>query len=216
MPLKFIKSQLGKNLLIHEGYVYTCKSLNKKSVTWRCNEHSGKFACSVIVHTTTDDKNGNIIGDPPVHDHPADLVDVKAKRIRTNLKRRAVNDDVGPIAIIDNVVKNIKSPVIARLGSVASMQHTIQRARQGKVPKVKETVLSDFTVPDELRCTSKNEPFLLYESGSRRNRYLIFSTDANLKKLSECEIWCGDGTFRTVPAMFQQMYLLRNHNYIQI
>ncbi|XP_057340603.1 uncharacterized protein LOC130677764 [Microplitis mediator] len=166
----------------------------------------GKFACSVIVHTTTDDKNGNIIGDPPVHDHPDDLVDVKAKRIRTNLKRRAVNDDVGPIAIIDNVVKNIRSPVIARLGSVASMQRTIQRARQGKVPKVKETVLADFTVPDELRCTSKNERFLLYDSGSRRNRCLIFSTDANWKKLSECEIWCGDGTFRTVPAMFQQMY----------
>ncbi|XP_057339494.1 uncharacterized protein LOC130676994 [Microplitis mediator] len=86
------------------------------------------------------------------------------------------------------------------------MQRTIQRARQGKVPKVKETVLADFTVPDELRCTSKNEPFLLYDSESRRNRCLIFSTDANLKKLSECEIGCGDGTFRTIPAMFQQMY----------
>ncbi|XP_057323664.1 uncharacterized protein LOC130666566 [Microplitis mediator] len=206
MPLKFVKSQKGKNLLVHEGYTYTCKTVNKKSITWRCNEHSRKFACSVIIHTSSQDKNGNIIGDVPIHNHPADLADVKSKAIRSTLKRRAVSDDVGPIGVIADVVKNVKSPVAARLGTISSMQRTIQRARQKTKPTAPEKNLGDFIVPDESQRTSKDEQFLLFDSGGHRNRILIFSTASNLIKLAECEIWCGDGTFRTVPAIFKQLY----------
>ncbi|XP_057335878.1 uncharacterized protein LOC130674543 [Microplitis mediator] len=97
---------------------------------------------------------------------------------------------------------------MSRLGKISSMQRMIQRVRSEKIPKVEGKTLHDLTLPDELKLTEKNKTFLQYDSGQNNNRFMIFTTYANLMKLSQCEIWAGDGTFRSVPVLFKQLYSL--------
>lgn len=39
MPLDFIKSERGRNMLVHDGYVYRFESQNNKKTMWKCVEN---------------------------------------------------------------------------------------------------------------------------------------------------------------------------------
>ena len=50
----------------------------------------------------------------------------------------------------------------------------------------------------------------MFDSGPSDNRMLIFSTDRNLQFLSTCLNFYADGTFKTVPSMFEQLYTIHS------
>ena len=56
--------------------------------------------------------------------------------------------------------------------------------------------------------TKEGEPFLLFDSGPTEDRIIIFSTARNLRLLASSKHWYGDGTFKTVPHLFYQLYTL--------
>lgn len=61
---------------------------------------------------------------------------------------------------------------------------------------------------DEYTKTEKNENFLAYDSGAEADRILIFSTQGNLDLVRRSNHWHGDGTFKTVPPLFEQLYTI--------
>ena len=56
--------------------------------------------------------------------------------------------------------------------------------------------------------TLKDEAFLIYGSGAGDDGILMYSTEANLTKLAECEHWFADGTFDASPLIFHQLYTI--------
>ena len=50
--------------------------------------------------------------------------------------------------------------------------------------------------------------FLLYDSGPDTQRMLIFGTQRNLEMLKLAEHWLADGTFKTAPPLFSQVYVV--------
>lgn len=56
--------------------------------------------------------------------------------------------------------------------------------------------------------TYDNEPFLLKNVKVREGRIMIFSTVANLRRLSKAKIIILDGTFSSAPAEFRQIYTI--------
>jgi hypothetical protein len=73
--------------------------------------------------------------------------------------------------------------------------------------------LQDLVIPDEFKRTLKSQEFLLYDSGEGDKRTLIFSTHRNLQLLARSQHWYADGTFKTVPPLFAQLYTI--HGLIQ-
>ena len=68
------------------------------------------------------------------------------------------------------------------------------------------TSLLELDVPENLRVTLKDEPFLLYDDGPQQNNRLIcFATQRNLELLMEADIWLADGTFSSFPKLFSQL-----------
>ena len=49
---------------------------------------------------------------------------------------------------------------------------------------------------------------LLFDSGPGNDRIVIFSTTRNLKLMCECDNWFADGTFKTSPPLFSQVYII--------
>ncbi|KAK9717832.1 MULE transposase domain [Popillia japonica] len=61
---------------------------------------------------------------------------------------------------------------------------------------------------EEFTKTFNGEDFLLYDSGPEENHILIFSTRRNLQLLSQRDHWYADGTFKTVPLLFNRLYTI--------
>ena len=71
------------------------------------------------------------------------------------------------------------------------------------------TSLEDFDVPEQYLKLDDGTPFLLCDSGrDDPDRFLIFGSTDALEMLAESSRWHGDGdgTFKTAPLIFKQMY----------
>lgn len=68
----------------------------------------------------------------------------------------------------------------------------------------------DFDVPDSFTRTHKGETFLIYDEIHSKfgGRLMIFSTKALIEMLCSCEVILVDGTFKTRPIMFSQVYVV--------
>jgi len=66
----------------------------------------------------------------------------------------------------------------------------------------------DLKIADEYTKTMKGEQFLIFDSGASQDRILIFSNENNLKLMDQSTNWLVDGTFKTVPSLFYQLFTI--------
>ncbi|XP_034944394.1 uncharacterized protein [Chelonus insularis] len=209
MPLQFIKSQKSTNLLVHEGIIYSRKKVNKNNISWRCA--TNKY-CSKIIHTDCEDETGNIVGTVPVHEHAVNAAVVQMKIIKAKIKRKAETTDYKPAKILSGALRGVASPVAALMPMTTSISRLIQRTRTQHNPQFNNpTSRGELQLLDEYKKTYNNELFLLHDSGGDRNRFLVFTTVKNLNFLTKCEQWLSDGTFKSVPNIFSQLYTIHGY-----
>ncbi|KFD64311.1 hypothetical protein M514_09933 [Trichuris suis] len=72
--------------------------------------------------------------------------------------------------------------------------------------KVEIVTFAEDHVPEELRRTLDGELFLAKDAGV--DRILLFATRANVDKLAHAPVWIMDGTFKTAPMVFYQIYTI--------
>ncbi|XP_024944982.1 uncharacterized protein LOC112494979 isoform X2 [Cephus cinctus] len=87
-----------------------------------------------------------------------------------------------------------------------SLCRVVQRVRvvAAAPPPIPRTV-ADLVLSEECTQTIRGKMFLQYDSNDDQ-RFSIFSTKQNLSILQKCDHWHADGTFRTVPNIFLQLY----------
>jgi len=68
--------------------------------------------------------------------------------------------------------------------------------------------LEDLTIPYSLRTTIGGELFLIKDSTINDEKLLPFCTKNNVHRLSHARYLIMDGTFRTVPTVFRQLYTI--------
>ena len=66
--------------------------------------------------------------------------------------------------------------------------------------------LLELSIPFKYRITHSNEPFLLFDSDDGSDRIIVFSTLRNLQLLFNTSNWYANGTFKTEPPLFNQLY----------
>lgn len=93
------------------------------------------------------------------------------------------------------------------LPSISRMKRTIQRSRnQVSAPLLTPSNLYNLTTPEQYKVIVYSEPFLMFDSGPGNDSILIFTTSRNLEALSRCDHWFFDGTFKSAPPLFAQVY----------
>ena len=83
-----------------------------------------------------------------------------------------------------------------------------QRKRAGNPLPVPQD--KDFDIPPEYHQTTGGQQFLLFDSGHGEDRIIIFATDENIQLLAESPSWFMDGTFKTAPELFFQLYTIHS------
>ncbi|KAL4085461.1 hypothetical protein QTP88_027319 [Uroleucon formosanum] len=109
---------------------------------------------------------------------------------------------------VSHVVETLPKSIISQLPNIEKISKTIRRERiKQQKPPANPVNIGDLIVSGEYSVTNKGDMFLFYDSKIQK-RILIFSTLENLNMLKECSSWFGDGTFRSVPTLFSQLYTI--------
>ena len=92
--------------------------------------------------------------------------------------------------------------------TVHHLRRDIRRVRQrANNPIPVPLTAEDLVIPDQYK-TSDGQDFLLYDSGQIATRILIFGTRENLNLMERFPHWFLDGTFKTAPSIFFQLYTI--------
>ena len=107
-------------------------------------------------------------------------------QIKTAIKRRATETDETAQQIISTAVANCSDAGAAQLPPIGHIRRDIRRLKKdagNQIPVPKN--LQTMEIPEEYTVTHRDEPFLLYDSGTdSQARILIFSTETNLRALT--------------------------------
>lgn len=142
------------------------------------------------------------------HTHVGDARIVGVAVAIDNLKRKAEDQSMYGRNVIARISVNMDAATAATLPPTKLLLQTIRRKRNDTTDEKIADNLVDLVVPRRF-TTLNNEQFLLHDSGPGNDRFLIFSTEQNLKYLSSAEVVLMDGTFDIVPPMFEQLYTMQ-------
>ena len=85
----------------------------------------------------------------------------------------------------------------------AACKSMMHRSRREDAPPLPTTV-EEIDMDKDRGRTLQGEPFVLFKD----NTMLIFCTDANLRLLASSEVMFIDGTFKSVPSLFHQLFTI--------
>ena len=130
-------------------------------------------------------------------------------KARVGIKRKAHETQDGSHCIVGESLQTASDGTATKLPKLNSLKRTIQRQRERVLAApVQPTRLDELNLLPEYQQTAKGKHFLLYDSGPDPQRILIFWTQRNLDMLQASQFWLSDGTFKTAPNHFAQVYVL--------
>src|SRR5581483_8844542 len=69
--------------------------------------------------------------------------------------------------------------------------------------------LDEINIPEFLQFTNNNNPFLIKDIViDNDKKTLLFIIKANICHLSQALFWIMNGTFKTMPTVFHQLYII--------
>lgn len=129
------------------------------------------------------------------------------------MKKKAVDEpNLPPIQIMASA-DDVPRHFLAHMPNPLAMRRTIQRQRAFKFPANPRTIDDLAEIPAKYRITLDNNDFLIYDSfdfidDEANGRIIMCSTDVNLRALSKSKAWYLDGTFKTSPLIFYQVFVI--------
>lgn len=195
------ESKREKEHIITDGYRYRRDRVNADgSASWRCFKRDCKGRIKVLTGAAC-----TVIAD---HNHAPAPEDNEAKKVVTEIRRRALNTVERPRQIIQQSSAGVSLQAASMLPSYTASQRAILRQRKRRdLPYANVTSLNDIAIPDVLRKTTRGNDFLLWDSGEAdESRTLMFGTTDNLLLLQENQHWFIDGTFKVSPTLFTQLF----------
>lgn len=198
-----ILTSKGKKSLIVDGFqFYKDNELNEK-IYWRCSEFKNK--CKARVHTIA----GSIVLNLAEHNHAANAAKVHAKHIMTEIKTQALQSVESPHKIVSEVLSHVPLEVVANVPKLDNLKRNVRRQRQSKEDfPDNPSARNEFEIPIKYTNTTRNEEFLLFDSGKIESRMLLFGTKKFVDLMKSNRNWYVDGTFKKCPDVFCQIYTL--------
>lgn len=152
------------------------------------------------------------------HEHEASSVDIEVREIVRAIKRRAEESpNAPPTQIFIDEVASVSNPeIIANLPQRNDLIRNINRIQNRNRPR-NPLSLQDLSIQPPYSKTLNGEQFVQFDSGEQdQNRFIIFYTNRNFERLCNSRTLLCDGTFKTVPSQFYQLYTIHGSvlNYV--
>ena len=215
---RIIQGSRGVNskLLVHDGYRYQLNKPRTTSLYWRC----WKKVCRSSLKTNVfnlNDPNAviNVLHNADAHVHPQEDVRIEEQSFVQRMKEEITNNPTVPVKrVYDNVVgqahqnarQNIPAGAVALAPSIQqfqSVRSSLQRTRASQCPPLPANILG-VEINGTWAETHLGERYLLHLDNNVG--VAVFATDIELQILSNCRVIFVDGTFKTSPAPYAQVF----------
>ncbi|KAK7603911.1 hypothetical protein V9T40_004184 [Parthenolecanium corni] len=197
-------SEKGQVLRVIEGYKFSFhKRLRDGKQRFKCTKNSCK--CYVIFNadgsTAVDKTQG--------HEHNFDTPDTLVRQKLSNaLKRKAVDNlSEKPAKIIRRALLEDGTDDVTHT-DIQRIRRNLYEARSRVRPPLPHSLAELHTSLNsyDRLTTNKGERFLLVNDTHKN--IIIFSSPSNLEYLSSSPTILVDGTFKSVPALFKQLFTI--------
>ena len=137
--------------------------------------------------------------------------EVEKRQTKRKLKEVAMNSGAATRTVVQNACMGKDDEQLECLSNERSMKRLVQRARKDENEPKNPSQRTGFEIEGTYAEYDKR-PFLRHDSGSDdEKRILIFVTDEGIRDLQTYKNWSGDGTFKSSPKIFYQVFLLHVH-----
>ena len=211
---EFISSKFGKPMLVdNDNFLYMEVRQYQDRIYWKCI-HAKKYNCKGKATT----RHGKVTSQS-LHSHPSDLADVRFRRLESQAKARAQeNETIPPRTILGDTSRMLacKNQLLPKTDK--AFLKSLQRARRNST--------SSNEIPVPMTCldaatkaqgnhlvTSNGERFLEHRGPVTEDRndtrsVMLFMSAEGRQILRSSDRWHGDGTFSTAPRPFSQIYIV--------
>lgn len=211
--MQFIESNRQRQKFVHEAnsYSFDKYSSDGTKMFWRCDKRDSD-GCKARIHTNR--HNNQVIKTINQHTHGSDITSIEITKIKTSIKLRAINTVEIPSQIINHISQVIPNSIRGAMPNRDAIRKLIQRKRIDiHAPTINITNLSSIQIPPSLQFYTSTpeaqERFLLIDSGQDDpNRFLVFGKASNIQWAHQMSKVYMDGTFKTTPAPFSQIYVI--------
>ncbi|CAG8855267.1 31189_t:CDS:2, partial [Gigaspora margarita] len=125
------------------------------------------------------------------HNHTPQASSAEVAKSIAHIKELAKETNDQPAQVIQNTIISISEEIYPYVPSQNALRN-----------------LDDIDIPNSLCLTLNGENFLVRDSIIGEDRIILFTTKANIQHLSRALYWIMDGTFKTVPTIFHQLYTI--------
>ena len=148
------------------------------------------------------------------HNHSSDLLKKRVKEMEQKAVNNAVNNSTVPtrtvLSNLSNIAQNESIAAATSMSTPNSLKMKIYRARRkehGIKDKLPSTPDELINLEDKLQKLPSGEQFLVSKAKlDEESVVLIFMSEFGKRILSNSQTWLMDGTFKTVPTPFGQLY----------
>lgn len=146
---------------------------------------------------------------PSYHNHAQDIAYCHRKHAAFKIKSRSATSSSSTCDILATELQAVPEEVQGSFPKYSSMKRSVQRVRHTAVAVViTATTRADLPPLAGLFLLPSGEDFLKIDLGKGNDRILGFSTNANLDCLSRAHHWFADGTFKSQPVYFDQLFVI--------
>uniref|UniRef100_A0A0L8HQ62 FLYWCH-type domain-containing protein n=1 Tax=Octopus bimaculoides TaxID=37653 RepID=A0A0L8HQ62_OCTBM len=184
-----------------DGFIFVKDKQIGTKIYWKCSKFALYCKCCAITN------DGEAVKVSNEHNHSGDSVNIKVHIYMNRVKQEAKETCDSPHYIISSAALQLSENIVQALPAISSIKKTIHNVRQKERSGLANPIhRREIVFTDEQTKTNKGKQFLLYDSGPGHDRMLIFTTQNNLRILASSEHLQVDGTFKTVPQLFEQLY----------
>jgi len=173
-------------------------------IYWQCEEFQRKRYTGRAVTTMVG--NRYKIESSSEHNHSGNPCRIMDCDISNDVRVRAQITREKPSQIVQSVLRNVDIDVIPEVSSQKNLIQKLKRARR-KVLPVEPQTLMDFNLGDEYKTTLSGADFYR-EIQTGDDLICLFANREHLRFLFRSNYWIMDGTFKTVPLLFRQLYTI--------
>lgn len=202
---EIVSTTRGQDKINVNGYLLV-KDKSRNNTFYWCCEKRKTMRCNGRATTRLVDGEHHLRSTSD-HNHAAEASRINVIRSVNTVKERARETSERPAQIIQTVAANSSREIHPYFPSRDALSQTVKRIRRSELPTEPES-LDDLVIPENLTTTFDGSAFLIRDSNLGQNRILIFTTTSNIRYLEQSPFWIMDGTFKTVPTIFKQLYTI--------
>lgn len=187
------------------GFTYNFdREYNETTTYWYC-EQKKSYNCGGRV-TVVFDGNDLKVTKRREHSHSPDVMRKDVLQFIDSINTRALGGNERPREVIRGVKRGIEDDVLLELPKNQALSKRVKRLR-ADTSGVQNTQGPDLVIP-EISKKFNGESFLLGDNENGEERVIVFGSLIGLKLLYESKIVSADGTFKSSPHGFSQVYTI--------